>query len=690
MRGEQNEFALYLDSEPDGTQPAAAFGDAVTPAQNAYGAWQQLFSGAQITDTAYEVAVNINDVAGGGGTSREGLVTIGIDLAGGSNYSPFIEHLVAGQATQYDDPCGVWYVFPVLVPAGASLAARASVSTVDVTAVRVRAVLSCQPTRPDLIRCGTFVRTFGANPAGSNGTAITAGTASEGAWTQIGSALAEELWFWEWGMSFTDAALSAGVYHVDVAVGDSGTKRIAVQNAFLGSQTTESLTKGPRQGGARKAIAGEFAYARAQALNGNSGVTMALYGVGGDAMPATSGPFVGGAVNEWGSIIDSFADGSQPTNAGTGTLLGAIAAANTYTSYVQLLAGAAVTQDAYEVWIHVSRVGVSLVARDAILTIGIDPAGGTAYQDFISHLPIACASGMTGGGGVWYRFPVYIKAGTSIAAKWSCNDSTVNVTQAVGRVILFCQPTRPDLLRCGTFVRTFGATPATSSGTTITPGQASDGALVQLGSSLTEKLWAWQVGLGINNAAMNNRSYFIDVLVGNGITNRRAIQNELVASDSTETITKHAGAIWYREAVAGENVYGRAQCASTPDAVASLIALGVGGQAPGTGGGQVWDATAPVVTLVSPAEGSEIDPYADIVLDVTDNGGFRRIFLYVEQGIDWDVVHNGDSFAPEFSGSTRAPISGGWRYTISRGGRWRSGALAFKAYAIDQQGNEAA
>lgn len=687
MRLEQNEFQSFIDSQPDGTRPIAAFGDAVTPAQNAYGAWAQLLSGAEVAQTAYEVWVNINTV-GVATVARECLVTIGIDLAGGTTYTDFIQHLLASEASTYEAIGGVWYCFPVLVPAGASIAAKASVSTVDVTALNVRVVLSCQPTRPDLIRCGTFVRTFGATPASSNGTAIVAGGASEGAWTQIGAALADELWFWEWGLSFNDTTIGALTQHIDVSVGGVGTERIAVQNGVVVTQVSESLSKPNFQGGSRNAVIGEFVYMRVQDSGNNTGHSVVAYGVGGDAMPEADGPYVSDEVNTWGKIIDSAPDGTQPGNVTLGTSLGAISAANTYTSYVQLLSGAQVTDDAYEVWIHVNRLSVSALARDALCTIGVDPTGGSAYQTLVADLQVSCASAMNAGGGYWYRFPVYVKAGSSIAAKWTCNDTTVNTTAPFARVVLFCQPSRPDLIRCGTFVRTFGATPASSSGTAVTPGEAADGTLVQLGSALAEKLWAWQIGFGINNAAMASRSYFADLYVGDGITNRRAVENALFLAGTTEILDNQLGPVWHREAIVGEKVYGRVQCGSTADTGASMAAYGVGGQAPGTGP-RSWDISAPVVTLISPAEG-DIGVSEEIVVDVTDNGPFRRVFVYTEQGDDWDVVHDGDSFSPRYIGSSRAPIGGGFRYTIRRNGRWRQGSLAVKAFAIDTGGNEAA
>lgn len=273
--------------------------------------------------------------------------------------------------------------------------------------------------------------------------------------------------------------------------------------------------------------------------------------------------------NEWNLIIPSAA-AARPGTA-YGTLVTPVQ--NAYGSYASLIAGASVTHDVYEIWINVNSVGVSTVARDCIVTIGEDPAGGTTFADTILHLLASCAAGYnTQAGGIWYRFPYFIKAGTSIGAKASVN--AVDLTAINVQVVLMCQPTRPDLIRAGSFIQTFGAVTASSCGTTVTPGGAAEGAYVELGT-LDKALWFWEVGLGTNDSTMSSAAIHADLAVGDATNKRIAIQDALWMVTSSETMGKaDSGAC--RMAASGEKVYGRCQSSVAADSAVSMTAYGVG------------------------------------------------------------------------------------------------------------------
>lgn len=100
----------------------------------------------------------------------------------------------------------------------------------------------------------------------------------------------------------------------------------------------------------------------------------------------------------------------------------------------------------------------------------------------------------------------------------------------------------------------------------------------------------------------------------------------------------------------------------------------------------------PVVAIVSPAVGSQINTNTPLVVDVTDNLLlFRRIVLVVTVGSVRETVHDGDGFSSGYSaGSTRVSIANGFRYTIVRTAGWPAGTtVEFEAFAIDTAGNEA-
>jgi hypothetical protein len=279
--------------------------------------------------------------------------------------------------------------------------------------------------------------------------------------------------------------------------------------------------------------------------------------------------------NGWGLIISNVADGTRPANAfGTSITPGN----NTFPAYTQIMT--ATSDEAFMIEININANDVSTAARDTLVTIGFDFAGGTTYADMtIADLIGSCATGFISGAGVLgigmtYRFPVRVPAGTTIAAKASVNNATVGTLSVW--VKLFCKPDRPELVRYGTFVRTYGATEATSTGTAITPGTTSDGTYVDLGA-ISDDIWAWEVGYGINNATINARSIHVDLAVGDATTKKIAILNHPIATGTSETMSK-AQALAYLAGHNGDHVYVRSQVGSgAADTGNSVIAYGVGG-----------------------------------------------------------------------------------------------------------------
>jgi hypothetical protein len=281
--------------------------------------------------------------------------------------------------------------------------------------------------------------------------------------------------------------------------------------------------------------------------------------------------------NEFGLYIHSLGADVQPsTTYGTSITPGS----NTYNSYTSLIAGASVTDDVYEILICTTSNNVSAAQRDTLLTIGLDPAGGTSFTDSINHLLVSNASNylttLPGSAGITYVFPLFIKAGTSIGAKASVNNATVGTLRCF--VILSCKPSRPDLLRVGSFVRTFGEVTASSCGTSVTPGTTSKGSYVQLGSALAEPLWYWEVGFGCNDstATMGNQMFHLDVAIGDASNKRIVVPDCPISTSASETASKP---IWGypAQAAIGDLVYGRAQGGGSGGDTFSMIAYGVGG-----------------------------------------------------------------------------------------------------------------
>jgi hypothetical protein len=274
---------------------------------------------------------------------------------------------------------------------------------------------------------------------------------------------------------------------------------------------------------------------------------------------------------EWGLIIPSVSAASRPAiNSGPVVTPGN----NTLGSYVSLIAGASVTHDVYEIEICTHANNTIATARDALLTVGLDPAGGSSFTPFIEHLAVPMASPYTGvngsGSGIWYRFPVFIKAGTSIGVAASVNNATVGTMRCF--VILRCKPS--GAVWAGSAVQTIGAAPLTSSGTTaITPGTVSEGAWAEIGT-LDRPIRFIDFGLGINNGTTSTSGVVVDVALGDATDKRIIIYNALLMVSGNELMGRFIEGRPCRGAP-GDKVYMRAQSSAAADAGMTGIIYGV-------------------------------------------------------------------------------------------------------------------
>lgn len=96
--------------------------------------------------------------------------------------------------------------------------------------------------------------------------------------------------------------------------------------------------------------------------------------------------------------------------------------------------------------------------------------------------------------------------------------------------------------------------------------------------------------------------------------------------------------------------------------------------------------TAPVITLVSPAEG-DIENDDTITIDVTDDSGFGLITIVVAgAGITGhQVVYTGSAFVAPYTTGVRSTITDGYRFAFT--GPWATGELEVSVYATDFYGN---
>lgn len=285
-----SEYGLIITSVADGTAPASTYGTAITcGVTNAYGSYASLLSGASLTSDAYAIEIMINNCFQAA-TDRGHLATIGFDPAGGTSFGGLggvtgneINHLLCSGAAPWFSSVGFGvqrYWFPLFIKAGTSIGAKGQTSAGTAGTMRVAVRVWCQPKRPDAVRVGSFVRTFGADTATTTGTAVTQGTAAEGAWTEIGTA-ADSLWYLETGIAARGATLGNDLSVSDVSIGDAGSKRVVMQDITMVTSTSETTSKPSHSGAYVDIASGDKIYGRSQASVAQPGFAMTGYGVGG-------------------------------------------------------------------------------------------------------------------------------------------------------------------------------------------------------------------------------------------------------------------------------------------------------------------------------------------------------------------------------------------------------------------------
>ena len=249
---------------------------------------------------------------------------------------------------------------------------------------------------------------------------------------------------------------------------------------------------------------------------------------------------------------------------------------NTYGAYTQILSAANVAKDVMGIEVHVNSNAVSATARDTILTIGVDPAGGTTYADVIPHLLVSSASPvMVLGGGISYFFPIFIKAGSTVAAKASVNNATVGTLSCSLRVL--GAPRDRTNMRVGTKVIPYGIATATSTGTAVTPGTTAEGTATALGTiGASDRPWFWQYGVGVNNGTITAVGYSGDLLIGSAGAKATICEDRVWMGTTTEQWSddglSYDGSY---QGAPGDILYGRLQASGTAITGLSMAAYGV-------------------------------------------------------------------------------------------------------------------
>lgn len=267
-------------SDTDGVRPHATWGTAITSpgTANVKGSYVSVLSA--LAFDVYGIFIRAADVSASG-AATDTLLDIGVDPAGGIAFSVIIPDLLISNASNLSISGGVSYYFPLWIRAGSSLGIRvASTKTSNPFGVNLR--VFGKPRDPKVSRFGTYVTSFGVNAAASNGTAVTVGTTSVGAWTALGSTLAKSHWRWQLGMGCSSVMTANDAYSGDLGVGVVGGPQVVISDQMWIVENGPMCCSGSDYQGEHYAATGDGVYVRSQCLGTpDAGITFAAYGLGG-------------------------------------------------------------------------------------------------------------------------------------------------------------------------------------------------------------------------------------------------------------------------------------------------------------------------------------------------------------------------------------------------------------------------
>lgn len=252
-------------------------------------------------------------------------------------------------------------------------------------------------------------------------------------------------------------------------------------------------------------------------------------------------------------------------------------ATNAEGSWTQLASSANIAQDCY--WMHVSvhSGNTSGQAKNHLLDIGVDPAGGSSYSAIISNIVCGSTQGATGTGVTEFIFPFYIKAGSSVAARIQGSNGTAGTVRVTA--LFWGQPTRPEAVPVGSFSQTFG-TITNSLGESITPGNGSYSSYVDMGAA-SNPLWWFQFGYQINNSTITAERTFFEIAWGDASNKHLMFRTMHVGTTGETCGLRHLTGLSfpgaYNPVPAGANIYVRARADSAPDTGYNCSIIGIGG-----------------------------------------------------------------------------------------------------------------
>jgi hypothetical protein len=240
-----------------------------------------------------------------------------------------------------------------------------------------------------------------------------------------------------------------------------------------------------------------------------------------------------------------------------------------------MASSANIAQDVYGFVITVTSGFTSANQKDHLLDIGVDQAGGTAYVAIISN--IVCGQSGAIGTGKTFFFPMFIKSGSSVAARVQGSNATAGTVRIA--MIFYGQPSNPEVVLVGQYSETIGAITG-SAGVAFTPGTGAESSWVSLGTT-TRPLWWWQVCVQVSNGTITAHYVHIDLAYGDATNPIPIIRNLFMRYEGTTEDQRQTSfqslLEGFCEVPAGAALYVRGWSDAAPPTGYNAVAVGVGG-----------------------------------------------------------------------------------------------------------------
>ena len=250
-------------------------------------------------------------------------------------------------------------------------------------------------------------------------------------------------------------------------------------------------------------------------------------------------------------------------------------ASNAEGAWTAMASAANIAQDVYGFLVVVTSGFVSANQKDHLLDIGVDPAGGTAYTAIINNIVCGQSAGI--GSGKTFYFPMFIKAGSSVAARVQGSNATAGTVRIA--MVFYGQPSNPEQILVGQYSETIG-TITGSAGVAFTPGTGAEGSWASLGTT-TRPLWWFQLGVQVSNGTIAAHYVQVDLAYGDG-TNMVMIIEDLFLFYAGTTEDQRQGTYQallegFCDVPAGATLYVRGWSDVAPPTGYNAVACGIGG-----------------------------------------------------------------------------------------------------------------